>query len=436
MNSHYSSAEFAPLSQASLKKLMKGQAVRVKHGSGLKLHLSKVQQKKHKSTKMKGKGYNLTFDPYQMELHGRGLTGKRGQGFLDDLEAFSVQALPALTNAGKALLDLAPKTPLNEYLINEYTVEKPMKGKGNIMEDFGDAAGKFIGNTLRDLNLGQEKDPLAFLYGGRLNAHSQMCGCGVMDMVKKLAPHAKKALIAVGKEAGKQLLSKGLDYAQQKALEHGVPPEKIHQSKQIAHALAQGQPVNAEQMVREVVEGTLQKHPHYEKVQALMRQMFGHGLGSRGRGGTLLIDEPFTVRQAGELGKRLVENPLGTLGFGVKKRGRPPKKAPKKGGALLDFIPKEVQDLGMSRLKQYENMVPQQAREMGMEKLKQMGMGVKKRGRPPKKAPKKGGTLLIDEPITARQIVNTAGDFLKNPASALGFGMKYKKGGALLQAGY
>lgn len=432
----YSPAEFAPLSQASLKKLMKGQAVRVKHGSGLKLHLSKVQQKKHKSTKMKGKGYNLTFDPYQIQMHGSGLTGKRGQGFLDELEKFSLKALPALTDAGKALLDLAPKTPLNEYLINEYTVEKPKKKRGgNIMEDFGDAAGKFIGNTLRDLNLGQEKDPLAFLYGGRLNAHSKMSGCGIMDMVKKLAPYAKKALISVGKEAGKQLLTKGLDYAQKKALEHGIPPEKIHQSKQIAHALAQGQPVDAEQIVREAVEGTLQKHPQYEKVQAMMRQMFGHGIGSSGRGqvgGRLLIDEPITARQVVNTTGDFIKNPLGTLGFGMKKRGRPPKKAPKKGGALLDFIPKEVQDLGMSQLKQYENMIPQQAREMGMAQLKNIGFGMKKRGRPAKK----GGRLLIDEPITARQVVDTAGDFIKNPASALGFGMKYKKGGALLQAGY
>jgi hypothetical protein len=249
-------------------------------------------------------------------------------------------------------------------------------------------------------------------------------------VVKKLAPHAKKALISVGKEAGKKLLSKGLDYAQQKALEHGVPSERIHQSKQIAHALAQGQPIDAEQAVREVIEGTLQKHPQYEKVQNLMRQMFGHGIGSSGRGhpkmgGRLLIDEPITTRQVVNTAGDFIKNPLGTLGFGMKKpvakRGRP-----KKGGALLDFVPKEVQDLGMSRLKQYENMIPQQARDMGMSQLKNIGFGMKK----------KGGRLLIDEPITTRQVVNTAGDFIKNPASALGFGMKYNKGGALLQAGY
>jgi len=364
---------------------MKGQAVRVKHGSGLKLHLSKVQHKKHHSTKLKGKGYNLTFDPYQMQM---------GKGFLDDLESFSLKALPALTDAGKAMLSVAPEAltmagmpqlaAMSSYLTDEYTKPKAKARKrGAGMADFGDASGKFIQGAMRDTPdwmKGPEKDPLAFLYGGRLNAHCKRSGMGLMDVVKALAPHAKKALISVGKEAGKQLLTKGLEHAQKKALEHGIPAEKIHQSKQIAHALAQGQPVEAEKMVREAVEGTLQKHPQYEKVQGLMRQMFGHGHGGgKGIGGRLLIDEPFSARQAvGTVGD-FAKNPLGTLGFGMRKA----RKAP-----------------------------------VGKNK------------------PKKGGRLLIDEPFSARQVADTAGELLKSPASALGFGMKYKLGGALMPAGY
>ena len=43
---------------------------------------------------------------------------------------------------------------------------------------------------------------------------------------------------------------------------------------------------------------------------------------------------------------------------------------------------------------------------------------------------RKGGTLLIDEPITTRQVVDKTGDFLKNPKKMLGFG-KARKGGKL-----
>ena len=36
---------------------------------------------------------------------------------------------------------------------------------------------------------------------------------------------------------------------------------------------------------------------------------------------------------------------------------------------------------------------------------------------------KRGGTALIDQPFTARQAVNTTGDFIKNPGKTLGFGV-------------
>ena len=78
----YSPAEFAPLSQASLKRLLKGHTVRVKHGSGLKLHLSKMQMKKHMASKKKGQGgYNFTMDPYQSQMHGQGFFEDVGSAF-------------------------------------------------------------------------------------------------------------------------------------------------------------------------------------------------------------------------------------------------------------------------------------------------------------------------------------------------------------------
>jgi hypothetical protein len=314
----YSPASIKPLSKAQLSKLLKGNPVRVTSGSGMKLHLSKPQHKKLTAAHKRGGGMNLQFDPYQCQMHAK------GGGFLDDLEAFSVKALPALTNAGYQLLDLAPKTELNKYLIDEYTKPKTeadaaelqrFLGKGgNIMEDFGDAAGKFISGTLRDLNLGQEKDPLGFLYG------------------------------------------KG---------------KKSKKSK---------------------------------------------------KGGRLLIDEPITARQVVNTAKDFVSDPLGTLGFGLKR-----KVSKKKGGALLDFVPKELQDMGMKQLKQYENMIPKEARDLGMSKLKQIGMG---KARKPMSEAQKAALAKGRAALAAKR-----GGAAVHPKHAKG-GRKKMSGSALYPAGY
>jgi cytochrome c553 len=90
------------------------------------------------------------------------------------------------------------------------------------------------------------------------------------------------------------------------------------------------------------------------------------GRGKRGkRGGTLLIDQPFTARQAVDTTGRFVKDPAKTLGFG------------------------------------FEGPLPSDKRK------KPRGLG---------------GTLLIDQPFTARQAVDTMGRFVKDPAKTIGFG--------------
>ena len=105
------------------------------------------------------------------------------------------------------------------------------------------------------------------------------------------------------------------------------------------------------------------------------------------KGGTALIDQPFTARQAVNTAGSFIKDPAKTLGFGLK----PPRKHAK---------------------------------------------------RPAKKA-LIGGTALIDQPFTVRQAVDTSGRFVKDPAGTLGFGLKRSvgrprkmHGTALLQAGY
>jgi len=62
----YQTAGIAPLSQTQGSKLLNHHSVRVKAGTHHKVGLSKEQMKKHQKAHMKGSGYNLTLDPYQV----------------------------------------------------------------------------------------------------------------------------------------------------------------------------------------------------------------------------------------------------------------------------------------------------------------------------------------------------------------------------------
>jgi len=416
----YSPAEFAPLSQASLKRLLKGNTVRVQHGSGLKLHLSKAQMKKHMSSKKKGKGYNLTLDPYQSDMMGKGFFEDIGSAFKSFGDTVNKEVIQPIAQEGEKY-----GKELASALIHE--------GIPAVGSTLGGVAGATLGGLTANplLAMGSELAGSQLgQYGGTKLADyiGQKTGYGLMDMLKPLIPIAKKAIIAVGKEVasevGKQVVSKGLDYAQKRALEYGVPPEVIKQSEKLAYEVAKNpksidlKKVDAEAMLKEIVEGPLQKHPLYEKVQEKMKEMFGHGIkkamkakkapkkapkkAMKMKGGTALIDQPFTVREAVDATGKFFQNPAGTLGFGMK-------------------------DVLMSA-KMKEAMKP---------KIHMKGGELS------------GGRLLIDEPITIRQAVNSTGKFFKDPVQTIGFGtmkghnggalidtLKANRGGALLQAGY
>lgn len=121
----YSPARVDPLSRNQVSKLLRGQAVRVKynpHGPHT-IHVSAEQAKKMRKSAMKGSGFNITFDPYQMDYHrqamGDGINwgkigktlknvvtsdiGKKAQKFLVD-KAFDVLPLPkGIEEVGKKL---------------------------------------------------------------------------------------------------------------------------------------------------------------------------------------------------------------------------------------------------------------------------------------------------------------------------------------------
>jgi hypothetical protein len=292
MYNMYSVADFAPLSQASIKRLLQGHTVRVKHGSGLNLHLSKMQMKKHTASKNKGKGYNLTLDPYQSQMHGEGLFGNIGNAFRSVGNAFVQHVAKP---AGREVLKEGKRQgrKLASRVIHQ--------GIPMASEALGKVAGKTIGDLITEFTEDPRGAEQGEVIGQRFGAFGG----------KKLA-----------------------DYVGQKT---GLGVNQIMMTPQMKKAMK-------------------------PKLQ----------------GGRLLIDEPFTTRQAVNTTGRFFKNPKGTIGFGI------------------DRVPP----------------IPTQ-----------------NRGR-------MGGTLLIDQPFTTREAVNTTGTFFKNPKGTLGFGMHGKRGGALLQAGY
>jgi hypothetical protein len=76
------------MSEAQVKKLLKGQPVRVKHGAHHKVHLSHEQHKKMHKAHAKGAGITLQFDPYQCDAHRHMV----GSGFLSKAKALASKA--------------------------------------------------------------------------------------------------------------------------------------------------------------------------------------------------------------------------------------------------------------------------------------------------------------------------------------------------------
>jgi len=78
----YHTISISDLSKPQLSKLLRGKPVRVKLGSSHQINVSAEQKKKLASAHKKGKASTLTFDPYQVQMHG----GMKGKGMFDFLD--------------------------------------------------------------------------------------------------------------------------------------------------------------------------------------------------------------------------------------------------------------------------------------------------------------------------------------------------------------
>ena len=253
----YSNADIDSLSVGQLRKLLKGGAVRVRCGSGMKVGLSAPQHKKLMSAHKKGKMMTLTMDPYQMEMHGQGLFGDIGQFFSRKVPSVLIhQGLP---EAGAVLGGMAGAElggPLGGFagsklgrmagrrLADEtgrrtgYGVKK---GRGQPIEDqqFSLSDVARTGSRLRGMGVPIEDQQFSLsdvartgkrMFGGGVPIEDQQFslsdvartgkrmfggkvkkGKGVMgDLAKMMAPHAKRmakeVATKVARKAGSHLL--------------------------------------------------------------------------------------------------------------------------------------------------------------------------------------------------------------------------------------
>ena len=198
----YHEAHIAPLSHKQVSKILNGHAVRIKHGSGTKIHLSSEHHKKLHRAGLKGSAITVTLDPYAIE-HNQHLRHAVGMG--------------------------------------------RMKGYG-IWQDLGTVAKKAGKTAVKAL---------------------------ANEVVQYAGPAAATAFAAGAVASGN--------------------PEFAPEAAVVGHTL-----------------GSLAGNYANSKIQAM-------GLRHRKKGGTLLIDQPFTARQAVNTIGNLVNDPTSTIGFGVKK---------------------------------------------------------------------------------------------------------------------
>jgi len=193
----YEEATIQKLSQPQIKKLLKGQPVRVKHGSGMSVMMSKAQHKKLMSAHKKGAGTILQLDPYLQQ---------KGQGVITDvIKEIAIELAPHAIDAvanvakkrvskhGKGMFDDIAKDVIPVAIdATAKSAKKRVSGKGVASE------------VIKEIT--KELAPIAI--DAVAKQSKKKVGKGVKEEVikvvkeigKELAPHAIDAVAKVAKK--------------------------------------------------------------------------------------------------------------------------------------------------------------------------------------------------------------------------------------------
>ena len=211
----YNPIEIKHLSANQISKFLNGHPVRVLHGKGCQIHVSHEQHKKICKAHEKGKGVNITLDPYQQSNHQH----LRGKGILQDLGYQANKYKGQVINNGVRLAN-----QLGHHVVNA-------TGGGflDVINDIGHKAGQAfsMGNSIPfnpyDLGfqLGHDVIAPALMKGGRVKHHKKHGGSlwgdiegsfnspQMKSVGKLLQPLAEKALNKAGDMAINYAMSSG-----------------------------------------------------------------------------------------------------------------------------------------------------------------------------------------------------------------------------------
>jgi hypothetical protein len=136
----YHKVPIQKLSHSQIMKLLKGDRIRVKHGSGHEIHVSEEQHKKIHAAHKKGAGTTIQFDPFQQQMEAHHvLRSIGGKGFKEGaLKFLRKEVLPTAIDFGaEQLKKVAVGDGMKKIRVKKKTPAK--KGKG-----FKEGALKFL----------------------------------------------------------------------------------------------------------------------------------------------------------------------------------------------------------------------------------------------------------------------------------------------------
>ena len=297
----YHTVDIQTLSPKQISRILNGHPVRVKMGSGAKMHVSTEHAKKLHRSHMKGGAATVTLDPYAIQ-HNQHLRTHVGR-------------IAHKARGGTALID------------QPFTAREAVNTTGN-----------FFKNPSKTLGFGFEgplpspdrvpQIPTQFRGRGPIKKFKAWTGA-IGDFLK---PVAKPILEAATQAGVRQINQYGQGSMQGDGFweDLGSVAKKVGKTaaKRISNEVVQyaGPAAGAAFAAAATASG----NPEFAPAAALLGQQLGseagqyanrriQGMGRRKRGGTALIDQPFTAREAVNTTGKFFTNPGATLGFGAKK---------------------------------------------------------------------------------------------------------------------
>lgn len=219
----YEAIPIKHLSMNQAKNLLKGKGVRVIHDphSQFKVHMSPHQIKKLSKAHRMGKAMTLTLDPYQQEMHGQGIFGKKFDVWAK--KTFGNQIYEAVNRAGKPLLKHA--VGMATGALGSLGVPQSVTGRlGNLANAYIEDPSKYNEGPARQalMNLGRTAITGHGIFGDKVDRRVKaLVGQRGMDVINRV---------------GRPLVTKGIGKVSQMLQSAGVPASVASRLSHVAES--------------------------------------------------------------------------------------------------------------------------------------------------------------------------------------------------------